>query len=190
MKKEHTKEPITDLSNEIWVPIEEYPNYYISNCGRVKSRHNNILKLEQNEYLAISLGKGENRKFNKIHKLVAKYFVPNPNNLPQINHKDENKYNNHHTNLEWCTQKENMDHSSKTRGRNGGSKIPVVIVDNDNNIIESFPSKISLARKYGVCSTTIQRVFNGFQRTYKGNRLMTLKDYEKNYQPFFEIKNS
>lgn len=105
-----------NLENEIWKDIEGYEgNYKISNCGRVKSlnyRHTKkekILKphLNTSNYLQVEL-KG---KPFQIHRLVAKAFIPNPDNLPQVNHKDENTVRNDVDNLEWCTQQYNIDYS-------------------------------------------------------------------------------
>ena len=64
-------------------------------------------------YLRVSLSNGiiKHKRFS-IHRLVAEAFIPNPNNLPQVNHKDENKTNNCVDNLEWCTAIENLNHSN------------------------------------------------------------------------------
>ena len=97
---------------EIWKDIEGYEGLYqISNLGRVKSLGNTHYKTtrilvvykNKNGYCGINLcKKGKVTKY-RIHRLVATAFIPNPNNYPEVNHKDENKSNNRVDNLEWCT---------------------------------------------------------------------------------------
>jgi hypothetical protein len=65
-------------------------------------------------YLKVNLYKNGICKKHYIHRLVAKAFIPNPNNLPEVNHKDGNKYNNSVDNLEWCSRQENIEHSFNT----------------------------------------------------------------------------
>lgn len=116
--------------NEEWRDIDGYEDLYqVSNMGRVLSlkfnhTENNpkILKpIELLGYLVVNLYKDGKMKSFKIHRLVAKAFIPNPDNLPEVNHKDENKFNNVVDNLEWCTTKYNINYgtaisrSSKTR---------------------------------------------------------------------------
>ena len=105
---------------EEWKDIKGYEGIYqISNKGRVKSlnyRHTGkegILSLnKRNGYFFIWLyKKGEKRKPFDIHRLVAEHFILNPDNLPVVNHKDENKLNNNVENLEWCTQEYNVNYS-------------------------------------------------------------------------------
>ena len=62
-------------------------------------------------YLQVALQKHKKRKDEKIHRLVAEAFIPNPENKPQVNHLDGNKLNNYYKNLEWCTNGENQIHS-------------------------------------------------------------------------------
>lgn len=110
-----------------------FPNYEVSNLGNVKSLNYNhtekegILKPAKNRdgYSVISLHKNNKQKHFLVHRLVALAFIPNIQNLPQINHKDENKKNNRVENLEWVTPKENCNYgtikerkSKKLKGKN------------------------------------------------------------------------
>ena len=103
---------------EIWKDIEGYEGLYkISNMGRVKSIKFNkekILFLQKDKYgyLRVGLRKMGKLKNYFVHRLVAEAFIPNPNNLPIVNHKDENKQNNCVENLEWCTVKYNNSYAT------------------------------------------------------------------------------
>jgi hypothetical protein len=107
---------------EQWKAIAECNGeYYISDHGRVKSYKfgkERILKERMQgpglKYPVISLNIKSKVYQVKIHKLVALAFVENPHNKPQVNHIDGNKLNNHYTNLEWVTQKENLQHAWST----------------------------------------------------------------------------
>ena len=112
---------------EIWKDIKGYEDLYqISNYGEVKSlekkagfstRKEKILKqhLDKDGYVKVYLCKNNKVKFLSVHRLIAEAFIPNPNNFPQINHKDENKQNNKIENLEWCTCKYNINYGTRTK---------------------------------------------------------------------------
>lgn len=92
-------------------PIPNYENYLIDENGNVFSKNvNRFLKQGVNEkgYMTVTLYKNDVRLKTFVHRLVALAFIPNPNNLPQINHKDENKKNNNVHNLEWCDNRYNQ----------------------------------------------------------------------------------
>lgn len=136
---------VRDLENERWAVIDEYPNYAVSNYGRVKRLEHDTEKYVKGVFFCIMHLKerivrqtpnrtgylayrptGSDGSLGEIytHRLVAKYFVPNPNNYPCVNHKDEDKSNNYvclrddgsideeKSNLEWCTDKYNSNYGT------------------------------------------------------------------------------
>ena len=117
---------------EVWKDIEGYEGMYqVSNLGRVKSLeryyvscrgltqllHEKILKqyIKKTGYVHIVLCKNGVHKTYLLHRIVASAFLPNPDNLPQINHKDENQLNNTVSNLEWCTSSYNINYGNRTQ---------------------------------------------------------------------------
>lgn len=108
--------------DEIWKDIPGYEGKYeVSNLGNVRSLNYNhtgeikLLKQGTNKkgYKLVNLCKNGKQKCYLIHRLVAMTFIPNPNNLPIINHKDENKVNNNVKNLEWCTIAYNNNYGTR-----------------------------------------------------------------------------
>lgn len=113
---------------EEWKPIKGFEGLYeISSIGRVKSlsrlidrggKPNYVRKermlmtpLDRYGYKKVSLSKNKVRKHTTVHRLVAEAFISNPKELPEVNHKDGDKLNNHKNNLEWCTGEYNMKHA-------------------------------------------------------------------------------
>lgn len=164
MKKE-------DKELEIWKPIPNYEEYEVSTFGRVKRlaydkpvcgggfQHCNerILSPQprKNGYQAVVLSKKGIVKSFLIHRLVALTFIPNPSNLPQINHKDENPSNNCVDNLEWCDQKYNSNYgTSKDRIalklKNGLLSKSVQQYRTDGIFVKEYPSAIEASRQLGL----------------------------------------
>lgn len=88
---------------------------YSTNTGGPSYYHKEISqRLNDDGYLQITVGKTGNRSQYRVHRMVAEAFIPNPNNLPEVNHKDYNRTNNNVDNLEWCTHIDNIAHSAGT----------------------------------------------------------------------------
>ena len=138
---------------EVWKDIKGYEGkYQISNLGRVKSLGNLQTKKEKllktnirNGYYTAYLYKNNEKKSLLCHRLVAEAFIPNPDNLPQVNHKDENKLNNRVDNLEWCTIKYNINYSSAK---------PVICVE--TGIV--YQSLTEVSEKYNIQLSLLSRV--------------------------------
>lgn len=105
---------------EIWKDIKGYEGIYqVSNRGNVRSLHYNKLRiltpLSKQGYYSVALSVNSKCKHFPIHRLVAEAFIPNPSNLPEINHKDEDGTNNSVDNLEWCTREYNNNYGSRNK---------------------------------------------------------------------------
>lgn len=163
---------------EIWRRLSyqgnDYGDYYeISNLGRIrntKTKKIRKINLYKTGYCFVSgsLGSRENKITFRIHRVVAETFIPNPNNLPEVNHKDGNKSNNQVSNLEWCTGAENMKHASENgllRPKHGENATWAKLTDEavqyirDNYVPYSkeFGTR-ALGRKFGVDHDTIRSV--------------------------------
>ena len=108
------KECLEDTMLEQWKTFAH--TYQISNYGRVRNIATDrilIPRIKDTGYYQITLSLGGRSKKHtfKIHRLVAEQFIPNPDNLPQVNHIDGNKLNNCVDNLEWCNQSHNIQHA-------------------------------------------------------------------------------
>lgn len=109
---------VENLQEEIWKKIPNYKNYFVSNKGRIKSSSYKgmgeklMICSEQDGYLSVNLNRNGKSYTHKVHRLVALCFIPNPNNYPVVNHKNEIRNDNRVENLEWCTQKYNTIYSN------------------------------------------------------------------------------
>lgn len=112
---------------EEWRAVPGYEGLYeVSNIGNVRNvRRNTLLRLSKDcyGYIQVSLYKNGRRTGLRVHRLVAEAFLPNPDNLPQVNHLDEDKTNNRVDNLEFCTAKYNLNYgTARIRSRNTNIK--------------------------------------------------------------------
>lgn len=157
--------------------IKKHKGYWITDDGVVISiGRGKILKefINKKGYCQILLPKdnGEKQTY-RVHRLVAESFIPNIENKPHVNHKDGNKQNNHYTNLEWCTNQENQDHSWK----NGLIKVKYGEETNNSKLTNEQANEIrekyktgkytqkQLGILYNVSSTTIYYIINNVSYT-------------------------
>lgn len=157
--------------DEIWKPIIGYESrYIISNKGEVKSlKRNKVLKKElRRNYWSIQLYDGNKFKHFSIHRLVGIHFVENPNNLPFINHIDENKLNNNANNLEWCTASYNINYGTCIQRAVEKKFIPVMQLDKNKNLINIFSSISEAESKTKVHNPNIIKCCKGERKTAGG----------------------
>lgn len=148
--------------------IKGRDNYQVTEDGNIWSkRRSKFLKQSRNTngYSQVSI---DGNKGNVVvHRLVAIAFIPNPENLPEVNHKDGNKQNNNKSNLEWCTRLHNVRHSiEKGLHRPGGKKEPVLKIK-DGQILKRYDSAVD-AHKDGFLKSGISTCASGKRKSYKG----------------------
>ena len=170
---------------EIWRDVGGYEGHYqVSSFGRIRS----LIGWNGHEYISrkkivsgwvqktdvggsykrrvVRLAKDGEREEIKVHRLVAMEFIANPDNKPNINHKDGNPLNNCVDNLEWCTQKENIDHAILTGLRS------IDAYENEKEIIDLYVSGISIreiSNSFNSCQSTISKVISSAGLEIRGN---------------------
>lgn len=173
---------------EIFKIIEEFPEYLISNCGRIKTvarplryvhavtgkEHTRqvaerFLKVFENNrtgYKFIQPYKNKKPHTRTIHRLVAQTFIPNPDNLGYVNHKDGNKHNNTVENLEWCTNEYNHEHATRTGllakgSRIASSKLNERAVEAIKRMLKDGISHSQIGKWFGVSPSNITSINTG-----------------------------
>lgn len=162
-----------EVKNIVWKCYMK--NYYVSDKGLIKNNSTGrILKLTCNHkgYKKTNISIDGKLRTVYIHRLVAELFVPNPKNLPQVNHKDGDKTNNSSNNLEWVTAQENIIHAHKTKlNKHTGQTRKISQYTLDNQYIRTFNGIREAARKvYGrdSANTLIWKCANNQLSNYKG----------------------
>ena len=147
---------------EIWKPVVGYEGLYeVSNLGRVRSlNYRNTGKVKELishdngfGYLIVELRNSGNRKTYSVHRLVAQAFIPNPDNLPEVNHRDLCKTNNCLLNLEWCSRKYNLEYSDIC----GRGRYPVLQFTKSGEFVKEYESLSDASRQTGIFKQNIRR---------------------------------
>lgn len=151
--------------------IKDYENYEVRPNGEVtNTKTGKVLKPGKNNkgYLQVHLCKNGKYKAFLVHRLVAQVFIPNPLNLPCVNHRDENPSNNHVENLEWCTYKYNTNYgthnkrSAKTRSKT------VLQLRKDGSLVRVWLSVMEVERQLHFSKGNISYCCNGKLHTAYG----------------------
>lgn len=154
--------------------------------GRVYKRACKLVsqRIGNNGYYTVTLSKDGRFSPCYVHRLIAIAFIPNPNNLPYINHKDEDKLNNSIDNLEWCTTRYNCNYGTrnfrmrKALVNDTKTGKPVIQLSKTGAIITTYKSISEAARKTGIHDSTICRCCSGVIKSGRKFRWMYLSDYE------------
>ena len=152
---------------EIWCPVKNYESLYeVSDQGRVKSLKfgkERILKQGRmpNGYLLVCLYNNGEKKSCKVHRLVAQTFIPNPDNLPEVNHKDENKENNSVQNLEWCDRKYNQNYGTGIQRMAEKKSKQVLQFTKSGEFVREWKSAMDVQRTIGYFNNSISNCCNG-----------------------------
>jgi hypothetical protein len=163
---------------EVWIDIEGYNGQYkLSNMGIIKSFKNKkvrdgiVLKPRRtrknnNWYLAVVVQDKGIRRSPRLHRIVAEYFIPNPENKREVNHIDGDKNNNRVDNLEWSTPKENADHAKKTGLILKGENCPRSILTEEQVIMlrsrsYGYGDKRRICKELGIDECTLFFVLSG-----------------------------
>lgn len=149
-------------------------NYSVSNAGIVKSNERMINtktgmrrykekiltpELAEDGHLRVTLCDGGKQERVFVHRLVAEAFIPNYDNLPIVNHKDENPSNNAVDNLEWCTVAYNNAYNGRHQRVGNSEGYDIEVYDKNGIFIEALPSIASFAKKYSISNTAAWRRF-------------------------------
>lgn len=163
------------MESEIWKDVVGYEGLYqVSNLGRIKSLdrrariHNGayrqvkghivpIRKGEKTNYPFVGLTKNHNASLIRVHRIVAEAFIPNPNNYPQVNHKDGDKTNNCVSNLEWVTCSQNIKHAYDNRLNKRARPVECL---KDGVVIKTYKSALEAEKVDGFCSRNIAHCCN------------------------------
>lgn len=181
-------------TSETFLSVPGYEGLYeVSNLGNIKSlRSGKLLKQASNKdgYKMVSLTKdGKSRSYG-VHRLVALAFLPNPLNLPEVNHKDESHDNNVLENLEWISKKENRNYGtyrermSKSLKESGTNNKSISAYDKKTlKFVKSYDSITEAEKELGLSKGAIGQVLSGRRKTsggyiWKYNRKLTMKDLE------------
>jgi hypothetical protein len=151
----------------VWLPVPGFEGLYeVSDQGRVRSvrrRRQLHPSKKTTGYLQVTLAVEGVSHYLSVHRIVAMAFLPNPENKPQVNHKNGNKTDNRVANLEWMTNSENQRHRFEVLGHKGHTARPVICLDTG----EVFPSAKAAAERFGCDSTGVTMCCSGTRKSHK-----------------------
>ena len=156
---------------EIWCPIKGFEGLYeVSDQGRVKSigyGDDRILKPQRIKtgYLLVGLRKNREQKWYLVHRLVAQAFIQNPDNLPEVNHRDEDKENNSVQNLEWCDRKYNVNYGTGIQRISEKKSKPVLQYTKSGEFVKEWESATDVQRNLNYSNSNISECCTGIRKS-------------------------
>ena len=151
---------------EQWKSVEGHDGYEVSNYGNVRGPRKTLTKFPNSKgYYRVAI----DNKLCLVHRLVAKAFVDNPHGYPIVNHKDENKTNNHASNLEWCTHKYNSNYGNTPQRCSEKQRHPVVQVLPNGECV-FWESLRAIERELGYSHGNISKACKGYYKKAYGCR--------------------
>ena len=181
-------------SESKWKEYPGCPKYMVSECGQVKNKKTGRImmgsKVNGYRFLTLCVGSGKPKLNRLIHRIVAETFLPNPENKPQVNHKDSDILNNHIDNLEWVTARENMNSEETLKNLRAGKKNhmllvgkPILQIDIETGkIIRRLASAMEGA-KYNLPQGSVVSIANYYK---KNNKKYSNKTYKQKYIFIYE----
>lgn len=155
---------------ERWKPIPDFPNYEISDQGRIRNKNTKQIMRQKVDrgYRRVTLFRDGVKCSKLIHRLVVDSFMLNPDGKKEINHIDGDKNNNGLSNLEWCTRSENMKHAYRTglKQHSGGTPERAVRIIESGDV---YPSAHECARQLGLDPGHINHCLTGKRKSHKGH---------------------
>lgn len=177
---------MTDTEQEeVWKTHPDYDFIEVSNLGRIRTKDRIVIdkngikrvvkgrvlkqRHDKNGYMCVNFSVNGKTVTLKAHRAVAICFIPNPNNYPEVNHKDNNRANNVVSNLEWCTNQYNIDYK-KNFGTSAAELLgkPVIAVNLETSEVFWFESQSEAARQLGVFPQNIYAVVKGKRNKIHG----------------------
>lgn len=168
----------------IWKAIEDFPNYYVSAKGEVKSIKGFILKpiYDHDGYTKVSLKHRNGKIYSKrIHILVAEAFIPNPEGKPVVNHKNNIKDDNRFENLEWATVSENTLHAYREGFIEHPQNRPVAILDSKGDTVGVFKNNREASKALKVNPITFYKYRDENKLLYGSLRIVEVESANKNH---------
>ena len=173
---------------EIWKPVKGYENCYeVSDAGRIRSLDRTIVfkdgrkrkfygqilntqSTNNSGYITVGLHDTGSAKTVLLHRVVAEAFIDNPNGYEEVNHIDQNKFNNSASNLEWCTHKENVNHGDEIERGAIKQRKSFRQLDMDGNLIRVWNGFKKMQRETGFERKSVYECCIGKRESYKGYR--------------------
>lgn len=168
-------------NSEVWKPITDYENLYLvsdhGNVFGVKRGKCLRKRLSPKGYPQVNLSKDGKLHTFRVHRLVATHFVPNPYNLPEVNHIDEDKCNNKVSNLEWCDRAYNVTYGNGMDKRLNSVRKPVVQFSKTNGEpLAAYESASQAQRTTGIRSVSISECCRGIRKSAGGFKWQFAKE--------------